>query len=97
MATTERTAVPATWKDRLLAILDEIRGAGDQELPDESLWPEIGETIDELRREWHRRSARTLIERIRARVPDDLTEEEVNTFTDEVIADVRAERHARRL
>lgn len=95
MAATERTVNPGTWRRRLQAILAEIREGNDQDLPDESLWLEIGGTIEELRREWHRRSAKALIERVRACVPDNLTEEEINAFTDAAIAAARAERHAR--
>jgi hypothetical protein len=97
MATTDRPAIPTTWKDRLQAILAEIHEASDQDLPDESVWPEISTTIEELHQVWHRRSAKALIERIRARVPADMSEEEIDAFTDEVIADVRAKRNARGL
>jgi hypothetical protein len=97
MATTERTAAPATWKERLEAVLDEIRASGAESLPDEAIWREIDETIEDLRREWRIRSSKALVERIRTSVPPDVTEEEIDRITDEVIAEVRSERHARGL
>jgi hypothetical protein len=90
------TTLKSGWQERLQNLLEEIRASDPADLPEQEFWPKIDETIEALRREWHRRTMAALATRIRDRVPADLTDDEIDQDIEEVIAEAKAERRARR-
>jgi hypothetical protein len=107
MRATEPTVNEAAWKERLQTALDELRAAlpivdARDDIPDADLIRLLEETsgvlertIQHLKRREAARSLDALLETIRARVPEEITDEEIASDAESLIAEVRAEDRAR--